>query len=393
LSLRASWARTWDVFVWTRAAMWAAALLSPLVVEATPDPDTRTAAARRVTEDLGRVTDIWASWDSVPFLGIARDGYDFSHGAAAFYPLYPGLVAALGRAVLDHFVLAGLLLSLAATAVAFALLYLLAERRLGAGGARRAVVLVAVFPTSLFLSAVYAEALFLALSIAAFVAAERGRFVHAGLLAGLAWLTRPLGVALVVPLVLIAWRRRRRDAAWIGLAPALFLVYPLVLWQQLGDPFAFRDAEDVWNREVSWAGPLAGLYDGARAAWAGVLQLTIGSEQQPYWTTVEPDRAAALNLEAAAYLALFLALTLLAWRRFGTPYGLYAATSLAVPLSAPQPTFPLLSLSRFGLVVFPFFLALATIGGRPRLHVAIVSVSAILLGVEITQWALWQWVT
>ena len=42
--------------------------------------------------------------------------------------------------------------------------------------------------------------------------------------------------------------------------------------------------------------------------------------------------------------------------------------------------------------MFPFFLALATIGGRPRLHVAIVSVSAILLGIAITQWALWQWV-
>ena len=50
------------------------------------------------------------------------------------------------------------------------------------------------------------------------------------------------------------------------------------------------------------------------------------------------------------------------------------------------------ALPRFGLVVFPFFLALAVLGGRPRAHLAIVSVSSILLGVAIVQWSLWQWV-
>jgi hypothetical protein len=103
-------------------------------------------------------------------------------------------------------------------------------------------------------------------------------------------------------------------------------------------------------------------------------------------------RAAAVNLEALAFLALFLALTVVAWRRFGAPYGLYAALSLAIPLSVPSERWPLLSLPRFGLVVFPLFLALAALGGRPRVHVAIVSVSSIMLGVAIVQWSLWQWV-
>jgi hypothetical protein len=31
-------------------------------------------------------------------------------------------------------------------------------------------------------------------------------------------------------------------------------------------------------------------------------------------------------------------------------------------------------------------------GGQPRAHVAIVSVSSIMLGVAIVQWSLWQWV-
>jgi hypothetical protein len=53
----------------------------------------------------------------------------------------------------------------------------------------------------------------------------------------------------------------------------------------------------------------------------------------------------------------------------------------------------LLSLPRFGLVIFPFFLVLAALGGRPRVHTAIVACSSLLLGVAVVQWALWQWVS
>jgi hypothetical protein len=114
-----------------------------------------------------------------------------------------------------------------------------------------------------------------------------------------------------------------------------------------------------------------------------------------YWSAVQnsdPDRVAALNLQGLAFLALFVLLTVVAWRRFGAPYGLFCATSLAIPLSVPSERWPLLSLPRFGLVVFPFFLALAWLGRNPRTHTAIVGVSALLLGVALTQWALWQWV-
>jgi hypothetical protein len=53
----------------------------------------------------------------------------------------------------------------------------------------------------------------------------------------------------------------------------------------------------------------------------------------------------------------------------------------------------LLSLPRFGVVIFPVFLALAAVtAARPRLHTAVVVCSALFLGVAVVQWALWQWV-
>jgi Mannosyltransferase (PIG-V) len=387
-----------EIFLWSRAAIWAAALFAFLVFEPNRHPEAARWDDRSVTRDLGWVTDVWARWDSVWFLRIAEHGYGSLEGAAAaFYPLYPASVAVLGRVFLGHYVLAGIVVSLAATLAAFVLFHDLAETKLGAEGARRAVLYLALFPMALFLQAVYSEALFLLLSVAAFVLAERRRFLPAGIVTGLALLTRPVGVALLPALALLAWRSPKRREALAGLAvgPVLFAVYPLFLWWQRDDPWAFAHAQDVWTRHVSYAGPLGGIWDGLRAGWAGVRQLVSGSHTTTYWPAVDgtdPMRVAAVNLEALAFLVLFVALTIVAWRRFGAPYGLFAALSLAIPLSVPSERWPLLSLPRFGLTIFPLFLALATIGGRPRLHTAIVSVSAIMLGVAVVQWSLWQWV-
>jgi hypothetical protein len=387
-----------EIFLWTRAAIWAAALFSLFVFV----PNRHPRAARwddpSLTHDLGAVTDVWARWDSVWFLRIAEHGYDAtSGGASAFYPLYPATVGLLGRMFFGHYVLAGILVSLAATLGAFFLLHRIAEERLGADGARRAVLYLALFPFALFLQAVYSESLYLLLTLAAFLLAERRRFPEAGAVAGLALLTRPTGIALLPALALLAWRERDRvrALAWLGLAPLLFAAYPVYLWRADGDPWAFLRAQRLWSRHLSPAGPLGGIWDGLRAGWAGIEQLASGSHTHIYWTAVQdtdPIRAATLNLECLAFLLLFAVLTVIAWRRFGAPYGLFAALSLAIPLSVPSERWPLLSMPRFGLTIFPLFLALASLGGRPRAHTAIVAVSSLLLGVSVVQWALWQWV-
>jgi Mannosyltransferase (PIG-V) len=387
-----------EIFLWSRAAIWAAALFAFLVFEPNRHPEAARWDDPSVTRDLGWVTDVWARWDSVWFLRIAEHGYGSLEGAAAaFYPLYPASVGVLGRVFFGHYVLAGIVVSLAATLAAFVLFHDLAETKLGAEGARRALLYLAIFPMTLFLQAVYSEALFLLLSVAAFALAERRRFLPAGVVAGLALLTRPAGVALLPALALFAWRssRRREALAQLAVTPLLFVLYPLVLWWQRDDPWAFARAQDIWSRHVSYAGPLGGIWDGLRAGWAGIRQLVSGSHTTTYWPAVDgtdPMRVAAVNLEALAFLVLFAVLAVIAWRRFGAPYGVFAALSLAIPLSVPSERWPLLSLPRFGLTIFPLFLALATLGGRPRVHTAIVSISSIMLGVALVQWSLWQWV-
>jgi hypothetical protein len=387
-----------EIFVWSRLAIWFAALFSSFVFVPNRHPRAAIWDDPRLTHDLGAVTDVWARWDSVWFLRIAEHGYGSAKGAAAaFYPLYPAAMALLGRVLFGHYVLAGILVSLASAFASFLLLHRVAEERLGADGARRAVLYLAVFPFALFLQAVYSESLYLLLTLAAFLLAERGRFLAAGTVTGLALLTRPTATALLPALALLAWRERDRVRALASLAvaPLLFAAYPLYLWWAEGDPWQFLHAQRIWSRHLSPAGPLGGIWDGLRAGWAGVEQLASGSHTHVYWTPVQdsdPIRVAVLNLEALAFLVLFVVLTVIAWRRFGAPYGLFAALSLAIPLSVPSERWPLLSLPRFGLTIFPLFLALAVLGGRPRAHTAIVAVSSLLLGVSVAQWALWQWV-
>src|SRR5262249_1195751 len=234
------------IYVWSRGLIWLGAVFAFYWCE----PNRNPRAGRwdsPLIHDLGSFTDVWARWDSVFFVRIAEHGYD--RASAAFYPLYPGLVALLGRVFFGHYVLAGIVISLAASLGAFALLYRLAEERLGADGAWRTVLYFAIFPTALFLQAVYSESLYLLLVLAAFVAAERGRFALAGVMSGLAILTRVTGFALLPALAVLAWRAPDRKRALGGLALALPVaaVYPLVLWQQGDDPWAVWDAQGQWD--------------------------------------------------------------------------------------------------------------------------------------------------
>src|ERR1044072_9007102 len=117
-----------EIFLWSRLAIWATALFSLFVFVPNRHPRAAVWDDPRLTHDLGAITDVWARWDSVWFLRIAEHGYGSAKGAAAaFYPLYPATVALLGRVLFGHYVLAGVIVSLAASFVSFLLLSRLAR--------------------------------------------------------------------------------------------------------------------------------------------------------------------------------------------------------------------------------------------------------------------------
>ncbi len=364
--LKRSGAPALRLFLWSRAAIWLLAGATVVVLDGSLNARRGEWDSARL-HDLGVVLDVWARWDSDWFLRIADSGYSWPSSTPAFFPLYPLLVAALGWIMAGHDLLAGTLLSLAAGAAAFAVLYRLALARLGAEAAWRTVLFLALAPTSLFFGAVYSESLFLLLAVTSFLFAERGGFWRAGTAAGLALLTRSAGVALLPALIVLAWRApdRRRALAGVAVAPALFALYPALLAVWIDRPLAFLDAQRVvWERNLSPAGPLGGIV--AAAQHRELLDLAVA-------------------------LAL-VALGIVAWRRVGAAYGLYTLTSVAIPLTFVSDKMPLWSMQRFAIVVFPAFMALATLSRSRRSTALIATILAAGLAVYVVRWALWYWV-
>jgi hypothetical protein len=342
----------------------------------------------------------FAQWDSTWFLHIADHGYD-SKQITAFFPLYPLLVHGLAVVVRSTLV-AGVVISLVAAAVAAALLYRIARPRLGEQVASDTVLYVALYPIAYVATALYSDALFLALATGSFLAGQRRRSVAAGVLGGLAVATRIVGLALLPALLVLLWPRERTAGAFARLAPLLLLpaalgAYALYLHHRFGDWLAFVHAQGSvdWNRHVHWLGPLQGFWDGASAAWHGAAELVRHLPRtQNYPNGLPPhDQWAAWNVLQFALLLIAIWLTVEAWQRLGAAFGLYSAGTIVIFLSSPAAFIPLVSEPRFLLSDFPLFLALACLTERrPRLRLALVVSFSVVAGMAALGFARHVWI-
>lgn len=169
----------------------------------------------------------WTLYDSLHYLNLARQGYVADDPmSAAFAPLYPLLLAPWG-ADAEQAALAGFILSNLCLLAALILLHQLVAERWDAPTAMRAVLALAFFPSSAVGSAVYSESLFLMLTIASAVAAQRRSWLACAVCAGLAAATRNVGLLLAVGLAWQAFDQRRQGTLWpMGLAA----LAPLLVW-------------------------------------------------------------------------------------------------------------------------------------------------------------------
>jgi len=387
------------IFGWSRLAIWGAIVVIWLVSESYENPLSK---GDDLTHKGGYLLEALARWDSGWLLAIADKGYSTAHDSYAFFPLYPLLVGVLGRVLLHHFLLAAVIVSLACGAAAFVLLHRLVVQLRGPEVAERSVLLLAVFPTSLFLGVAYTESLYLLLTVAAFLLAERRQWLGAGVASGLAILTRSSGVALLVALPFLAWRstNRRRSFAELSVALPIAALYPIYLWARTGHPFIFMTAQrEGWGRRVPSTGPLAGIGRGLYAGFQGVRQLIAGAgptTTHTYWgwaTDTTVPRAAAISVFNAFALIVFGWLAVVAWRRLGSAYGVFSVVSLLIPLAAPTQRWPLLSLPRFGVTIFPLFIALALVAERRQTMRAVVWTSVVLAAVVVEQWATYYFIS
>jgi Gpi18-like mannosyltransferase len=316
-------------------------------------------SAERLLPELERVAMVGDAWW---YRSIATGGYSATPPNAptpnwAFFPLYPKLASALP---FSSFAVSGMVLSNVAFGFALVLLGVLARRYgLASEDAERAIFYVAFFPTSYFFSLPMTESLFLALSLGCVLAGREGRWWIAGLLGGLAALTRFPGLLLMIPLALLFFVERREKkfahVAALALVPAGTAAFMWYLRQVANDPFAFANVQGNWGRSPGWFWrPL-------------VAYLADPSHVGSAWNLVTLNFLIALLLVVAA-------IALLVRRQWSM--GAYTLASVLLPLS----TSSLQSIARYALVIFPFFFVLAVAGRRPLADRALFGSSVFLLG-------------
>ncbi|MGW0997531.1 mannosyltransferase family protein [Streptomyces sp. NPDC002520] len=169
-----------------------------------------------------------ARWDSLWYSRVAELGYGYQvrlpngdvHSNLAFFPLLPWLERLLHTVTPLSYADAGFVVSLLASLAAACGIFAVAEWVYGRRVGVCAVLLWAVLPVGIAQSMAYSESLFTALAAWSLYAVLSGRWVSAGVLAALAGLTRPVGLAVVAAVWVVGVTSFVRDRSARGTSGA-----------------------------------------------------------------------------------------------------------------------------------------------------------------------------
>lgn len=296
-----------------------------------------------------RVLNPWTLFDSRYYLEISGQGY--RPLTATFFPLYPLLLRLAGTDPLLEAAW-GIALSTLAFGIGLALVHRLTELEYGSRAADLAVWLLAFFPISAVFSAVYSDALFLALLAATMLLVRQEHWGWAAVPALLAGVTRNAGLVITAALAVEWWLRNRRGwpqgSRLSGLVAVLAPLAGLVgveayLGHRFGNPLAGVSSQQSYGRHLA-------------PPWQPVLN-DLG------------DLAAGRDLNAVTVLGLLAtlgAVALVTRRRRQQPpgYSVLVLGIIAMQLVYARTFAPYLNSSlRFLATTFPFVQLLALEAG------------------------------
>jgi Gpi18-like mannosyltransferase len=219
-------------------------------------------------EAHGTLLSVLNAWDGTWYRIIAQVGYLSHHLlwnevplALAFFPFYPALIR-LVAFVIPDFWLASVVVSnicFLVSAVLFDALIKVdyPDPRVG----RRAITFLMFSPMSFFFSMTYSESTFLMLSLAAFLAARKEKWLIASLCGMCLSATRPPGFLIALPLFieyLQQWRKSEPGAKaffrpqlfLLGLIPLGLVAFAAFCYFELGSFFAFMRAHQTgWEQK------------------------------------------------------------------------------------------------------------------------------------------------
>ncbi|HSM39042.1 MAG TPA: glycosyltransferase family 39 protein [Candidatus Limnocylindrales bacterium] len=325
---------------------------------------------------------IWNRWDAPHYLDLAVFGYRATDAGdlfgpngyrsvfpgdlplyIVFYPLFPWLITAV-NAVIGNPLVSAFVVSGVASLFVAPLMYRLVRQDESPAVALRSAWFLLIFPTAYFLQIGYTESLFLALVLGSFLAARTRRWLLAGILGGLAAMTRINGLVLLLALAVEAitqWYEqppgeRKLRPGWlaIGLVGLGFGAYLALNQAVYDDPFTFLEVQrDHWHKQA--APPWEGIATAFR--WFGDRDL---------------ENVLLYGGAELLFAGIGLAATVFAAFRFRPSWFAWMAGNWLLFTS----TAFLLSVPRYTLTLFPLMVALALASRERAMLVALSVVSA-----------------
>lgn len=272
-----------------------------------------------------------ANWDGGNYIEISRSGYQ-NPNLTAFFPFFPILIAIFSAIFPIPEVLIGAFLNIVFSYLAIVYFYKLTKLKNGEKYALKSIFYLLIFPTSFFLIATYPESIFLFFIVFSFYCLEIKNDKLIFISTFFASLTRPQGILLGFCLNRgIGINKMLIFSSLMGL-----LVYCLYLFLQFGNPFLFLNIQAEWGRRVAFPG---------FAIWDELRYLfSFGFDNQSFRIVTE-----------LIFTTFGLGLCIRSFRILPKNYAYFCAFFMLLPLF----TNSLLSIPRFMLMIFPYFMILA----------------------------------
>lgn len=295
--------------------------------------------------NLNYLANVWTNFAGMDFLDLARYGYGHSLKPATyiFFPLFPWLINQLTQ-LTHNYLASGLIISHLSLAAALYFLYKLTKLDYKEDIAKLSLMMLMIFPTSFFFGSVYTESFFLLLVVLSFYFVRKKFFFLACLMGLLASATMIAGIFVWPALIWEIWRvhKFKSSLIWLILPPLGLLSYMKFLLTQTGDAFYFLKVTPDFGPNLV-IGKLILLH---QVFYRYLKMLVLSSHT---------DITFAVILLEFIVGAMFLILTVFAFKKMRLSYAIYMLLSYLVP----SLTGTFASQPRYILTVFPAFVLLA----------------------------------
>ena len=353
------WLTLWSFALW-KVLLLLVVLIAPLVLPATGAFFPSTIARARLPESVW----VWGNFDGAHYVSIARSGYFPS--LVPFFPLYPYLIKMAVEVSHASYIVVGQVISIVSLWFSLLVVYYLIAKDGLVKSYQLLLLILLTFPTSFYYAALYNDALFFLFGCLTVLFARRREWILVALMSALATLARLNGLALSVFIFLeycvsqtrkenraAQWDiRRLANSVWLSLVrlrkdhagllailsgPLAFTGYLLWVERVFGNWNLVFSSMSVWQQDRVTL-PLQVVW-----RYLKILFLTppVGIV---YWR-------ASLEL---FFVGFYVFLLLYSFKKIRFSYWIFFLVSIIIP----SLTGTFAGMPRYGLHLYPFFLAL-----------------------------------